>query len=175
MPLGQGDVLASLLIGDRWGPGRWTGSQGGLVALGLKQGRSNWRMLSDDALDRAWLTAIQAGASSHLGMEIRLRAYARRAAEIIRRRRKPGHLKALLLYAMTRRHVASGQVAQAFGLTSAGAIKLLGIAASEGLLIERTGQSSYRSYMVPVSGALPQPIDRSEDDPFEPDYWEHDD
>ena len=27
-PLGQGDLAASLLIGDRWGPGRWDGSKG---------------------------------------------------------------------------------------------------------------------------------------------------
>ena len=51
-PLGRGDVVASLLLGDRWGPGRWNGSQGGLTALGLKLAGGRWKVARGTELDR---------------------------------------------------------------------------------------------------------------------------
>ena len=172
-PLARGDSVASLLIGDRWGPGRWQGSQGGLTALGLRMAGSRWKLAKGIELDQLWLNAIAAGANAHLELELRLRAYAQRAAGHIRDRRRPGRLKDLILFAMARPAITSSQVAKQFGLTSAGAIKLLSTAEAEGLLIERTGQASFRSYMVPVSGAAPSPLGRrvSAADPFEPPFW----
>lgn len=171
-PIGQGDLVASLLIGDRWGPGRWTGSVGGLIALGLESGSSDWRRATDARLDRLWLEAISAGARIHLDLETRLRAYAWRAEQHIARHRRPGRLKDVLRLAMTRPRISSGTVAKALGLTSAGAIKLLTIAADEGLLIEQSGQASYRSYALPVSmtSAAPKGLHQRRD-PFANDFW----
>lgn len=150
-PIGQGDLVASLLIGDRWGPGRWTGSAGGLIALGLDSGGAAWKRATGDRLDWLWLDAISIGARTHLELETRLRAYAWRAAQHVERRRRPGRLKDVLRLAMAHPRISSGSVAKALGLTSAGAIKLLTIAVGEGLLIEQSGQVSYRSYALPVS------------------------
>ncbi len=156
-PLARGDTIASLLIGDRWGPGRWQGAQGGLTALGLKRTGGAWKIASGDALDRIWLDAIAAGAAAHLELEVRLRGYAQRAALHLHVRRRLGRLKDVLAFAMARPFITSSQVAKRFGLTSAGAIKLLTTAETEGLLIERTGQASFRSYSIPVSGTAPSP------------------
>ena len=173
-PLARGDVVASLLIGDRWGPGRWKGSQGGLTALGLKLAGGRWKIAQGAELDHLWLGAILAGANAHLELELRLRAYAQRAAGHIRDRRRTGRLKELILFAMARPAITSSQVAKQFGLTSAGAIKLLTTAEAAGLLVERTGQASFRSYMIPVSGAAPSPSPAraSTADLFEPTFWD---
>lgn len=172
-PLLQGDVVASLLLGDRWGPGRWQGSTGGLVALGLKMTASPWKLLAGPKLERAWLVATVAGARSHLNTERQLLNFATRAKLVLDRRKRTDGLKALLLFAMARPEVTSAQVARQFAMTGAGAIKLLATAVNEGLLIERTGQSSFRSYYVPVSDKAPSPtrtqgVSRT---PFEPDFW----
>lgn len=150
-PIGHGDLVASLLVGDRWGPGRWIGSAGGLIALGLDNSSVAWRQASGERLDLIWLEAIATGAHAHLDLETRLRAYAWRAAQHIEQRRRPGRLKDVLRLAMTHPRISSGSVAKALGLTSAGAIKLLAIAESEGLLIEQSGQASYRSYALPIN------------------------
>ncbi|WP_313808902.1 hypothetical protein [Sphingobium sp.] len=170
-PLGRGDLVASLLIGDRWGPGRWSGSQGGLIALGLRHVGGLWKVARGANLDRIWLDAIRAGAQAHCEWEVRLRSYAQRASTHLAARRRPGRLKDLLLFAMARPFVTSSHVAERLGLTSAGAIKLLTIAVGEGLLLERTGQASYRRYMIPVSAPSPV-VGRPSRDPFEPDFWE---
>lgn len=169
-PLGKGDVVASLLIGDRWGPGRWTGSIGGLTALGLRSGTGAWRIARGADLDRLWLEAIAAGAAAHLESEVRLRGYAKRAAGVLARRRRLGCLKEVILLAMARPAVTSAQIAKQLRLTSAGAIKLLSIAVEGGLLVERTGQASYRSYAIPVSAPSPA-RGRSRSDPFDADFW----
>ncbi|RJG54600.1 hypothetical protein D0Z70_11935 [Sphingobium terrigena] len=150
-PIGQGDLVASLLIGDRWGPGRWTGSAGGLTALGLDIAGAAWKRAAGERLGWLWLDAISTGARAHLDLETRLRAYAWRAAQHIEQRRRPGRLKDVLRLAMAHPRISSGSVAKALGLTSAGAIKLLTIAVGEGLLIEQSGQASYRSYALPVN------------------------
>ena len=164
-PIEQGDLVASLLIGDRWGPGRWTGSAGGLIALGLNSAGTAWKRATGDRLDWLWLDAISIGARTHLDLETRLRAYAWRAAQHIERRRRPGRLKDVLRLAMAHPRISSSSVAKALGLTSAGAIKSLTIAVDEGLLIEQSGQASYRSYALPVSMAplVPQRPHRRSD------------
>ncbi|WP_097093777.1 hypothetical protein [Novosphingobium sp. Chol11] len=169
-PLGKGDVVASLLIGDRWGPGRWTGSIGGLTALGLQHGGASWKVARGAALDRLWLAAIRAGAEAHCETEIRLRGYAQRAAGVLARRRRLGRLKEVILFAMARPAVTSAAVARQLDLTSAGAIKLLTLAVDEGLLVERSGQASYRSYAIPVSAPSPAPAG-SRSGPFDGDIW----
>lgn len=176
-PLASGDVVASLLIGDRWGPGRGNGSQGGLTALGLKLAGGSWKIARDNELDQLWLTAITGGANAHLELEVQLRSYAGRAAHRLADRRRLGRLKDVILFAMARPAITSSQVAKQFSLTSAGAIKLLTIAVAEGLLIERSGRASYRSYKIPVSGVAPAPIRgcQSGIDPFELDFWDADD
>ena len=167
-PLAQGDRLASILIGDRWGPGRWKGSTGGLIALGLKIEQAPWRRAEGSDLENIWLQAIIAGARHHLDLEAALRAYAGRVAHQLAGRKRCDTLKRLLHLAMSRPSITSGIVAKSLKITSAGAIKLLGTAEQLGLLIERSGQASYRSYMVPVtSGRPPSPAQM----PFEPDFW----
>jgi hypothetical protein len=174
-PIGRGDMVASLLIGDRWGPGRWKGSAGGLIALGLDSNGAAWKHATDERLDWLWLDAICSGARAHLDLEARLRAYAWRAAQHIERRRRPGRLKDVLGLAMAHPRISSGSVAKALGLTSAGAIKLLTIAEGEGLLIEQSGQASYRSYALPVSMTLPVSHGRNRrPDPFPSDFWSED-
>lgn len=172
-PLVRGDLVASLLLGDRWGPGRWRGSIGGLVALGLRITGSPWKLFADVKLERAWLSAIIAGVRAHLDMETRLLGFAIRARPVLERRKRTEGLKALLLFAMARPDVTSTQVARQLSMTAAGAIKLLSTAVSEGLLIERTGQSSFRSYYVPVSDKAASPA--AAQDPartlFQPDFW----
>ncbi|WP_242443579.1 hypothetical protein [Sphingobium sp. LB126] len=168
-PLGKGDRIASLLIGDRWGAGRWAGSQGGLTALGLQQAGASWKIARDAELDRLWLDAVRAGAEAHLEMETRLRSYAQRVALHLAGRRRLGRLKDVLRFAMARPSVTSGQVARSLGLTSAGAIKLLTIAVTEGLLLEQSGQASFRRYAIPVTP--PAPGRRRAPDPFATDFW----
>ena len=169
-PLGRDDLTASLLIGDRWGPGRWDGTAGGLTAMGLERSHAPWRVAQGFDLSLLWLRAIFAGAQAQLDLEMRLRSYAKRAARHIAQRRRPGKLQAVLLLAMARPRITSRQVADALGLTSAGAIKLLTIATESGLLIEQSGQASYRSYAIPVSlpaaplPALPRHPERLEDE-----------
>lgn len=170
-PLGRGDRVASLLIGDRWGPGRWNGSIGGLTALGLRVGLGAWAIARDTELDRLWLAGIRAGGEAHLAWEVRLRAYAQRAAAFLAMRRRPGRLKEVLLFAMARPAVSSAQVADKLDLTSAGAIKLLAHAVEAGLLLEQTGQASYRRYAIPVSAPSPA-RPRSRGAAFEAEFWE---
>lgn len=167
-PLGKGDRVASLLIGDRWGAGRWTGSQGGLSALGLQQAGASWKIARGAELDRLWLDAIRAGAEIHLESETRLRFYAQRVALHLAGRRRRGRLKDVLRFAMARPSVNSGQVARALGLTSAGAIKLLTLGVTEGLLLEQSGQASFRRYAIPVTP--PAPGRRPASDPFAVDF-----
>ena len=172
-PLGRGDVVASLLIGDRWSAGRFDGSHGGLVALGLKYNGDPWKTASGPSADHIWLQAVAAGARAHLDLESRLRLFAGRAGEALKRRRRPGRLKDVLLLAMEQPAVTSAMVASRFGLTSAGAIKLLAIAQEEGLLLERTGQASYRSYAIPVANLSLSVWTTSQPsvDMFEADFW----
>ena len=160
-PIGRGDAVASFLIGDRYGPGRFDASFGGLVALGFQCEGAAWKIADKALFDRTWLHAITQGARHHLDQEARLRAYAMRAAVHISSRRRPGRLKEVIVMAMSSPYVTSRQVADRLGLTSAGAIKLLTIATDAGLLLERSGQTSYRSYTIPVSRsatALPDPL-----------------
>lgn len=164
-PIGRADLVASLLIGDRWGPGRWDGSAGGLIALGLEQSQAPWQRLDGDALDRMWLSAITSGAQSQLDLELRLRAYAARAAHAIAARRRPGRLRDVLRLAMAHPRISSNMVARSLDLTVAGAIKLLTIATEAGLLVERTGQASFRSYAIPVA-APSEAAPRTPADPF---------
>ena len=164
-PLGQSDLAASVLIGDRWGPGRWDGSQGGLVAMGLDRQQSGWRVARGEELEALWLDAIRSGAGMLLDMEQRLRGFAGRARHFLESRRRPGRLGELLHLAMVRPYVTSAMAARQLGLTSAGAIKLLTIASDAGLLVERTGQASYRHYSIPV--APPSEVPRKSDNPFE--------
>jgi len=168
-PLGRGDGVASLLIGDRWGAGRWAGSQGGLTALGLQHAGSSWKIAHDADLDRLWLDAVRAGVDAHLETESRLRGYAARVAPHLAARRRLGRMKEVILFAMARPAVTSGQVARALGLTTAGAIKLLTLAVNEGWLLEQSGQASYRRYAIPVSP--PAPGRRPTADPFAGDFW----
>jgi hypothetical protein len=162
-PIGRGDAVASFLIGDRFGPGRWDCSYGGLVARGFQKGGAAWKLADQPQFDRLWLQAIASGGRDHLDQEVRLRAYAARAADHIASRRRPGRLKEVILMAMSRPFITSRLVADHLSLSSAGAIKLLGIAIDLGLLVERSGQSSYRSYAIPVGNMLasspsPSPI-----------------
>lgn len=166
-PVGRGDLVYSLLIGDRWGPGRWDGSVGGLTALGLERSHAPWRLARDEKLEEIWLEAVSTGAQAHLDLEVRLRAYAARAAQFINARRRPGRLKDLLSLAMSHPRISSRDVAKALELTVAGAIKLLSIATEAGLLIERSGQASYRSYAIPVA-APSEAVMRMRSDPFNP-------
>jgi hypothetical protein len=172
-PIGRGDDVAALLIGDRWGAGRLLGSAGGLVALGLDSLGAPWRLASLDEFVSLWLHAITAAARHHLDLEVRLRAYAIRAAGHVEARRRPGALKHLLLLAMAHPLINSGSVARHLGLTSAGAIKLLTIATDLGLLIERSGQASYRSYAIPVTppSIVPGARDNTALD-MGKDFWE---
>ena len=156
-PIGRGDAVASFLIGDRHGPGRWDASSGGLVALGFQASGAAWKIASPAHFDRLWLRAIALAATSLLDQEVRLRGYAQRAATHIASRRRPGRLRDVLMMAMSRPYINSRLVADQLGLTSAGAIKLLGIATDAGLLLERSGQSSYRTYSIPV-GQTPHPV-----------------
>lgn len=151
LPLGRGDLLASLLIGDRWGPGRYDGSIGGLTALGLEAEQTHWRLANGAAFDQIWLSAIRRGASLHLDQELRLRSYAQRAHYIVDQERRPGKLGALISLAMARPRITSSIVARELDVTPAGAIKLLTRAEERGLLIEQTGYSAYRSYSIPVA------------------------
>ncbi len=167
-PLGRSDLAASLLVGDRWGPGRYRGSQGGLIATGLELEQNAWRVAQDAALERYWLDAIARGAEMHLNIELRLRNYAARARRLVDSRRRPGRLGDLLHLAMIQPRVTSKMVAQTLGLTSAGAINLLTIAADAGLLIERSGQSNYRSYAIPVAFSLD--LSRPRADPLAAGY-----
>ena len=150
-PIGQGDMVAAMLIGDRWGSGRWHVSSGGLTALGFEQSKASWKGAGPEDFAHLWLEAIAAGARSHLDLEMRLRSYAGRAARRIEQRRRPGRLKDVIMLAMIHPRLTSNHVAKALGLTSAGAIKLLTIGTQEGLLIEQSGQSSYRSYAIPIA------------------------
>lgn len=158
-PLGDGDIIASLLIGDRWGAGRWKGSQGGLTALGLIRSYQPWKIMSSDDFGRVWLEAISQGAAVHLDLEIRLRAYWARAVSVIEQRKKTGSLHALVMLAMSNFRIDSRQVSRSFDMTAAGAIKLLSNATDLGLLIEQTGQSSYRSYSIPVTASVDRPVE----------------
>lgn len=175
-PLGCGDSVASLLIGDRWSAGRFVGSQGGLVALGLRLNGGPWKIAQGAAGDRLWLDAITAGARAHLELENRLRLFADRARIALTRRRRVGRLKEMLLLAMENPVITSAMVARRLKLTSAGAIKLLATAQQEGLLIERTGQASYRSYAIPISNTLSSAIVQAQSQPniFEPHFWSDD-
>lgn len=150
-PTGQGDLVAGLLLGDRWGPGRWLGSSGGLTALGLSRSNQPWKHAKLDDFREIWIKAIATGAKAHLDLEIRLRAFWVRAEKIIRDRNRPGRLEALIQLAMSRPQIDGSAVANALDLTSAGAIKILTLASDLGLLIERTGGASYRRYSIPVS------------------------
>lgn len=154
-PIGRGDIVASLLVGDRYGPGRWDASFGGLVALGLRTSNAAWKVAEGRRLDHIWLKAIVQGARDHLDQEMRLRSYAARAAAVIADRRRPGRLKEVIMMAMAHPYITSRSVADRLTLTSAGAIKLLGIAVDTGLLLERSGQSSYRTYAIPVTDGGP--------------------
>lgn len=175
-PFGRGDMVASVLIGDRWSAGRFSGSQGGLVALGLRLGVAPWKTASGTIGDRIWLEAITAGARAHLELENRLRLFASRARAVLNRRRRVGRLEDLLLLAMAQPAVTSAQVAHQLKLTSAGAIKLLLTAQEEGLLVERTGQASYRRYSIPMSDAFRSGnrTERSSPSLAEPDFWSSD-
>ena len=164
-PAGRGDLVYSLLIGDRWGPGCWDGSAGGLIALGLERNALPWKNARGEQLESIWLDAVGTGAQMHLDLEVRLRAYAARAAQFINSRKRPGRLKDVLSLAMSRPRISSKDVAKALNLTVAGAIKLLSIATDAGLLIERTGQASYRSYAIPVT-APSEAGSRMRPDPF---------
>lgn len=155
-PIGRGDAVASFLIGDRHGPGRSDASSGGLVALGFQLSGVAWKIATPAEFDRLWLQAITLGARHLLDQEQRLRSYAERAATQIAARRRPGRLKEVVMLAMAHPHISSRLVADRLGLTSAGAIKLLTIATEAGLLMERSGQASYRNYCIPVSH-LPSP------------------
>lgn len=157
-PVGRGDRVISLLIGDRWSAGRWTGSAGGLVAMGLDHGQSPWQRARDEAHDRIWLQALRDGARLHLDLEQRLRAYAVRAQHVIEGRRRPGRLGDVIQLAIALPRISSGVVARRLGLTPAGAIKLLTIATDLGLLVERTGQASYRHYAIPVAPSTARPL-----------------
>jgi hypothetical protein len=165
-PVGRGDLVFSLLIGDRWGPGRWDGSAGGLIALGLERCSAPWRRAQGKELEEIWLAAIITGAQAHLDLEVRIRAYAARAAQFINARRRPGRLKEVLALAMAHPRVTSSGIARSLDLSVAGAIKLLTIATDAGLLIERSGQASYRSYAIPVAAPSETPS-RTRPDPFE--------
>lgn len=174
-PIGRGDVVASFLIGDRYGPGRWDASFGGLVALGFQLSGAAWKIAASDQTDKLWLQAIAQGAKDHLDQEVRLRAYAERAAAHIASRRRPGRLKDVVMMAMSHPQISSRLIADRLGITSAGAIKLLGIATDAGLLLERSGQSSYRSYAIPVthvprSATAPDPLANGSIT----DFWESD-
>lgn len=171
-PLGRGDLVASLLIGDRWGPGRWDGSAGGLTVMGLERSHAPWRIVRGDELSLIWLKAITAGAQAQLDLEMRLRGYAKRAMRQVMQRRRPGRLKEVLLLAMARPRVTSRQIASALGLTSAGAIRLLTIATEAGLLIEQSGQASYRSYAIPVAAPSGTPFPAAvRNNGSEDDFW----
>lgn len=173
-PIGRGDVVASLLVGDRYGPGRWDASFGGLVALGFQSSGTAWKIAERDRFERLWLHAIVQGADAHLDQEQRLRAYADRAATFITSRRRPGRLKEVILLAMARPYVTSRMVADTLRLTAAGAIKLLTIAAEAGLLLERSGQSSYRTYAIPVAGSRSGVQLQPAADAFHDDLWNDD-
>lgn len=157
-PVGRGDRVISLLIGDRWSAGRWKGSAGGLVAMGLDHGQSPWQRARDEVHDRIWLHALRDGARLHLDLEQRLRAYALRAQHVIEGRRRPGRLGDVIQLAIALPRISSGVVARRLGLTAAGAIKLLTIATDLGLLVERTGQASYRHYAIPVAPSTARPL-----------------
>ncbi|WP_311267586.1 hypothetical protein [Sphingobium sp. WCS2017Hpa-17] len=150
-PIGRGDAVAGFLIGDRHGPGRSEASSGGLAALGFQVSGAAWKAATPARFDRLWLHAIALGARHHLDQEQRLRGYAERAAAHIAARRRPGRLREVIMLAMAHPHIGSRLVADRLDITSAGAIKLLTIATEAGLLVERSGQSSYRSYAIPVS------------------------
>ncbi|MCI4592387.1 hypothetical protein MOK15_20165 [Sphingobium sp. BYY-5] len=174
-PVGRGDLVYSLLIGDRWGPGRWDGSAGGLIALGLERSSAPWRRAQGKAMEQIWLSAIITGAQAHLDLEVRLRGYAARASQFINARRRPGRLKEVLALAMAHPRISSGSVAKSLDLSVAGAIKLLSIATDAGLLIERSGQASYRSYAIPVAAPSEAPS-RTRADPFEvASFWSDED
>lgn len=174
-PIGRGDAVASLLIGDRYGPGRSGVSSGGLVALGFQLSGAAWKIATPAQFDRLWLQSVTLGARHLLDQEQRLRNYATRAAALIAARRRPGRLKEVVMLAMAHPHIGSRLVADRLGITSAGAIKLLTIATEAGLLMERSGQMSYRSYSIPVS-LLPSPSIAPDPlaDPETDDFWSMD-
>lgn len=150
-PIGRGDTLASLLVGDRWGAGRWNGSSGGLTAIGLERTHQAWKLATIDEFRLSWLNAVRQGAKAHLDLETRLRAYAVRVTALLEGRKRSTNLEALTRLAMTRPRVDSVIVARILKLTPAGAIKLLTAAVDLGLLIEMSGRSSFRTYSIPVS------------------------
>lgn len=171
-PIGRGDAVASFLIGDRHGPGRSGASFGGLVALGFQRSGAAWKMADAVSFERLWLQAITLGAQHHLDQEQRLRSYADRAATQIAARRRPGRLKEVVMLAMAHPHIGSRLVSDRLGITSAGAIKLLTIATEAGLLMERSGQASYRSYAIPVGNIMPPPTTADPlADPNKADFW----
>ena len=143
--------------------------------MGLERSHAPWLLAEGDELSLLWLKAIAAGARVQLDLEMRLRGYAKRAMVHVAGRRRPGKLKDVLLLAMARPRLTSRQVAAALGLTSAGAIKLLTIASDLGLLIEQSGQASYRSYAIPVSLSYsPLPSSTLHQDWHEDEFWSGD-
>lgn len=171
-PIGRGDAVASFLIGDRHGPGRSDASFGGLAALGFQRSGAAWKIATPAQFDRLWLQAIALGARHHLDQEQRLRSYAKRAATHIAARRRPGRLKEVVMLAMAHPHIGSRLIADRLAITSAGAIKLLTIATDAGLLIERSGQASYRTYSIPVN-SIAAPVVASDPlrDPALGNFW----
>ncbi|MEC3908938.1 hypothetical protein U5A82_00140 [Sphingobium sp. CR2-8] len=174
-PIGRGDAVASFLIGERYGPGRWDASFGGLVALGFQKRGAAWKIAQGSQLELLWLHAIADGARHHLDWEMRLRAYAGRATAHILARRRPGRLKEVIAMAMSRPYINSRMVSERLDITSAGAIKLLTNAVEASLLLERSGQNSYRTYAIPLGPGAAAASWRS--DPMDvgtPNFWDED-
>jgi len=144
----------SLLIGDCWGPGRWNGSQGGLVAVGIRLIEQEWEQAVGQEWDRLWLKAIKAGAYSHLDLETRLREFALSTGDLLTERQRRGRMRSLLLFAMTRPFITSGDVVKRFGMARGSAIRLLKQAAAEGHLAEIVIRENHSRYRIPVEDSL---------------------
>jgi hypothetical protein len=149
--LGRGDALAAVLLGDRWGPGAMGLSSGGLIAIGLQSQGPAWIKAQRPAsIDRVWLDAVQTAANRLLHLEQQFRLYRTRCDAVLEGKRKSNRLGALLTFAMGAPDITARLARRRLGLSEAGAKILLDEAVDRGLLIERTGQASYRRYSVPV-------------------------
>ena len=156
-PLGRSDMVAAVLLGDRFGPGRMGLSEGGLVAIGLKALGPRWLTSQGTAAIQIWLEALYVAAQQLLELEQRLRFIARRHAEACADLRASDRLPQVLALARAQLSVSAAGVAKRLKISPQTAHVALSKAEKQGLLHEITGQASYRRYALPLPLSLPTP------------------
>lgn len=148
-PLGRSDMVAAVLLGDRFGPGRMGLSQGGLVAIGLKALGPRWLTSAGTGAIHLWLEAIYLACTQLLELEQRLRFVLRRHEEACAALRASDRLPDVLAVARGALSVSAAGVARRLQISVQTAHVALAKAVTLGLLHEITGQASYRRYALP--------------------------